>query len=253
MSGHSKWSTIKRKKGTVDARRSQLFTKLTREIMVSARQGGADVEMNFRLRLAIQKARESNMPLDNIERAVQRGAGVGGDGQMILEEVVYEGYGPGGAAIMLEAVTDNPTRTVSEVRNVFSRAGGNMGERGSVAWNFESKGVIVVETTVEQADELTLLAIDSGAEDIELDDDTLEIRTLPASFEQVRTALEEAGATLARAEMAMMPKSTLALDTKAATQTLRLLDRLEDLDDVQRVYTSADFPDEALEEYWRAS
>lgn len=252
MSGHSKWSTIKHQKGVTDARRGQLFTKLARELTVAARRGGAEPEMNVHLRLAIQRARDNNMPLDNIERAIKRGAGAGEGGQTTMEEVLYEGYGPGGAAILLEAFTDNATRTVSEVRNVFSRGGGNLGERGCVAWNFESTGVITVETSQEEAEDLALLAIDAGAADFDLDGEQLEVRTTPEAFEQVRQALEEKGATLARAELSMMPKTTVRLEVKQAAQTLRLLDRLEEMDDIQHVYTNADFPDEALEEYRKA-
>ena len=252
MSGHSKWSSIKHQKGVNDARRGQLFTKLAREILVAARQGGADPEMNVRLRLAVQKARDSNMPMDNIDRAIKRGAGAGDGGQESMNEVVYEGYGPGGAAILLETVTDNPTRTVSDVRNVFARGGGNLGERGCVAWNFEARGIAVVETSQEQAEDLALLAIDAGAEDFEVDGLLLEIRTLPETFDQVRRAVEEAGATLTRADLSMTPKTTVLLEAKEAAQTLRLLDRLEDLDDVQHVYTNADFPDETLKEYQKA-
>ena len=249
MSGHSKWSTIKRAKGATDARRGQLFTKLAREVQVAARQGGADPDMNVRLRLAVQKARESNMPLDNIDRAIKRGAGHGEGGSEALSELIYEGYAPGGAAILLEVMTDNTTRTVSEVRSVFSKAGGSLGEPGSVAWNFESKGVVLVEASQEQAEEVALMAIDAGAEDFDLDGLVLEIRTQPGEFEGVRKSLEEAGTNLVRAEIAMLPKTMLALDVKHASQTIRLMDKLEDLDDVQRVYTNADFPDEALEEY----
>ncbi len=249
MSGHSKWSTIKRAKGAADARRGQLFTKLAREIHVAARQGGGDPDMNVRLRLAVQKARENNMPLDNVERAIKRGAGHGEGGSEALSEVIYEGYAPGGAAILLEVVTDNTTRTVSEVRNVFNKGGGSLGEPGSVAWNFETKGVVLVEAPQEQAEELALMAIDAGAEDFDQDGQVMEIRTEPGAFEEVRKSLEEAGTNLVRAEIAMLPKTTLALDVKHASQTMRLMDRLEDLDDVQRVYTNADFPDEALEEY----
>ena len=166
-----------------------------------------------------------------------------------MEEVVYEGYGPGGAAILLEALTENPTRTVSEVRNVFTRGGGNLGEPGCVGWNFQSSGVLTVELSQDQAEELALLAIDAGAEDFELDEAALDVRTTPEAFEKVRRALEQAGATLARAELSMTPKATVLMEVKHAAQTLRLLDRLEELDDVQRVYTNADFPDEALEEY----
>ncbi|MBI4197749.1 MAG: YebC/PmpR family DNA-binding transcriptional regulator [Chloroflexi bacterium] len=253
MSGHSKWKTIKRKKGVADAARGQVFTKLARDIAVAARAGGADVEMNFRLRLAVQKAKENNMPVGNVERAIQRGAGTGEGGQVTLEEVVYEGFAPGGAAIMLEAVTDNATRTVAEVRSIFTKAGGNLGERGSVAWNFDQRGVIVVEASGAQADELALMAIDAGAEDFDQDGDNLEIRTSPNAFESARQALEAAGATILRAELALVPKTTLTLDVRASLQTLRLLDRLEGLDDVQRVYTNADFPQDALEEYQKAS
>ena len=248
MSGHSKWSTIKRKKGVIDAKRGQLFTKLTREIMVAARQGGPDVEMNFRLRLAVQTARGNNMPLDNIDRAVKRGAKVG-EGAEAMEETLYEGYGPGGAAVLLQAVTDNPNRTASEVRNVFGKSGGNLGEPGCVAWNFESKGVIVVETSGDTSEELALLAIDAGAEEFDLEAEQLEVTTTPETFEEVRRQLEETGASVVRAEVSMVPKSTVALDSKKATQTLRLLDKLEELDDVLRVFTNADFPDDALEEY----
>jgi YebC/PmpR family DNA-binding regulatory protein len=216
---------------------------------VAARQGGADPEMNVRLRLAVQKAKESNMPLDNIERATKRGAGLGDGSTEALSEIKYEGYAPGGAAILLEVLTDNSTRTVSEVRNVFNKSGGSLGEPGSVAWNFESKGVVQVEVSQEQAEELALIAIDAGAEDFDQDGTVLEIRTEPGAFEVVRKSLEEAGTNLVRAEIAMLPKATLALDVKHASQTMRLMDRLEDLDDVQRVYTNADFPNEALEEY----
>jgi len=252
MSGHSKWSTIKRQKGVNDARRGQLFTKLARELTVAARQGGGDPEVNVRLRLAMQKAKDSNMPHDNVDRAIKRGTGVGDGGQEFLEEAVFEGYGPGGAAIFLEAVTDNPNRTVPEVRKAFSRGGGNLGEPGCVSWNFESMGVIIVEVSQEQAEELALLAIEAGAEDFELNGLLLEIRTTPAAFERVRRVLEEAGGTPERAELSMMPKTTVALEAKQAAQTLRLLDQLEELDDVQRVYTNADFPDEILEEYKQA-
>ncbi|MBI4312106.1 MAG: YebC/PmpR family DNA-binding transcriptional regulator [Chloroflexi bacterium] len=252
MSGHSKWANIKRKKGAMDAIKGQVFTKLAREIVVAARSGGPDPEMNVRLRLAVLKAKESNMPVENIERAIQRGAGTG-EGQAALEEVTYEGYAPGGAAIIVEGVTDNVTRTVAEIRSVFSKAGGNLGERGSVSWNFEQRGVIVVAASGSKADELTLLAIDAGAEDFDQDGETLEIRASPVAFDKVRKTLESAGAAITRAELSMVPKTTVAVDVKAALQTLRLLDKLEELDDVQRVYTSADFPEDALEEYQKAS
>jgi len=252
MSGHSKWSSIKHQKGVVDARRGQLFTKLAREITVAARQGGADPEMNVRLRLAVQRAKDSNMPMDNVDRAIKRGAGIG-DGTQTLEETMYEGYGPGGTAIMLQALTDNRNRTVSDIRSTFIRGGGNLGEAGCVAWNFESRGVITLSVSPEQGEELALVAIDAGAEDFELDATVLDVRTSVESFEAVRRALEESGATVANAELSLVPKSTVVLDIKYSQQTLRLLDKLEELDDVQRVYTNADFPEEALAEYSTAS
>ncbi len=247
MSGHSKWSTIKRAKAANDAKRGQLFTKLARELTVAAREGGSDPEMNVRLRLAMQKAKENNMPHDNIERAIGRGSGE--SGQDSLNEVVYEGYGPGGAAIILEAFTDNATRTVSEVRNAFAKGGGNLGEPGCVAWNFDTRGVVVVEASEDRSEELTLLAIDAGADDFDEDEGVLEVRADPASFEKLRKTLEDAGAAIVRAELAMLPKATLLLESKQAEQTLRLMDRLEELDDIQRVYTNADFPEEVLEVY----
>ena len=253
MSGHSKWSSIKHQKGVVDARRGQLFTKLAREITVAARQGGADPEMNVRLRLSVQKAKDSNMPMDNVERAIKRGAGIGDGAQEALEEATYEGYGPGGTAIMLQALTDNRNRTVSDIRSTFVRGGGNLGEAGCVAWNFESKGVMTLEISPEKAEDLALVAIDAGAEDFELDVTVLDVRTSVESFESVRRALEESGATVANAELSLVPKTTVALDVKYSQQTLRLLDKLEELDDVQRVYTNADFPEEALAEYSAAS
>ena len=253
MSGHSKWSSIKHQKGVTDARRGQLFTKLARELTAASRQGGGDPEMNVRLRLAVQKAKDSNMPQENIERATKRGLG-GGDGtQQLLEEMVYEGYGPGGVAILLQAMTDNRNRTVSEVRNTFARSGGSLGESGCVAWNFESKGELSVNVSGGRAEELALLAIDAGAEDFDLYGTVLEVRTPPESFESVRCALEDSGATIANAEFSLLPKSTVPLVPKDAQQTLRLLDKLEELDDVQRVHTNADFPDEVLEEYRAAS
>ena len=247
MSGHSKWSTIKRAKGVNDVKRGQLFTKLAREIVIASREGGADAEMNVRLRLAIQKAKDSNMPGDNIERAINRGSG--DSGADALQEVVYEGYGPGGAAILLEALTDNTTRTVSEVRNAFSKGGGNMGQPGCVAWNFEIMGVVVLEASGNKAEELTLLAIDAGAEDFEEEQETLEVRMSVPSFERVRKALEDANASIIRAEISMTPKATHLLENRQAEQTLKLMDRLEELDDIQRVYTNADFPEEVLNEY----
>ena len=248
MSGHSKWSTIKRQKGAADAKRGQLFTKLAREIIVAAKHGGSDTDTNFRLRLAVQRARDNNMPLDNIERAIKRGTGEGHEGVTLLE-TTYEGYGPGGTAILIQALTDNKNRTVSEVRNAFVRNGSNMGDAGCVSWIFESKGVISVEAENVDSEELALLAIDAGADDVKVEDSSVEIYTAPEDFESTRKALEENNVKIDSAEVTMVPKNLVALDEKKAIQTLKFLEKLEDLDDVQHVYTNADFPDEALANY----
>lgn len=247
MAGHSKWAQIKRQKGVADARRGQLFTKLGREIVVAVRQGGPDPEANFRLRLAIQRARDHNMPNETIERAIKRAAGATDGAQ--LQEVVYEGYGPGGAAILIEALTDNKNRTVAELRNAFSKLGGNLGEAGSVAWMFETRGVINLTVDPERAEEIALIAIDAGAQDFKIEGTAMEIYTKPEDLERVRKALEDAGATVAEAQVSRVPTTTVALDAKRAEQTLRLIDRLEELDDVQRVYFNAEFPDEVLAAY----
>ena len=245
MSGHSKWSQIKRQKGAADAKRGQLFTKLSRELALAVREGGDNPDMNPRLRLAIQKARDNNMPMESIERAVKRGSG--GSEASKLVEANFEGYGPGGVAILLLALTDNRNRTVSEVRNVLSRGGGSLGESGCVAWVFESKGVITVEAP--DAEELALFAIDAGAEDVKVVDNAVEIQTSPEDLEKVRKALEQGEFTVVSAELSMVANNTIMLSERSALSTLKLLDRLEDLDDVQRVFTNADFPDEALEQY----
>ena len=245
MSGHSKWSSIKRQKGVADNRRGQLFTKLSREIGVAVREGGANPDMNFRLRLAVQKARDNNMPLDSIDRAIKRASGESEGANWT--EAIYEGYGPGGTALLLEAMTDNRNRTTSEVRNVLSRNGASMGESGCVTWLFEPKGVITVES--ENAEELALYVIDAGAEDIKIINGSLEVHTRPEGLEGVRKALAEKNLAVISADVVMVPKSTIMLDDKAALQTLRLLDRLEELDEIQRVFTNADFPDTALEKY----
>jgi len=247
MSGHSKWSSIKRQKGVTDSKRGQLFTKLSKEIVAAGRQGGDSPEMNFRLRLAVQKARDSNMPMDNIERAIKRISG-GTEGANFIE-ATYEGYGPGGVAILIETLSDNRNRTSAEIRNVFSRGSGSMGESGCVTWIFQPKGVIALTAGDAEEEELTLYIIDSGAEDIKQIDGSLEVHTKPEDLEGVRKALEERELDIVSAEVLMVPTSVVMLDKKAALQALRLLDRIEDLDDVQRVFTNADFPDEALEEY----
>ena len=250
MSGHSKWSTIKHQKGAADAKRGAMFTKLSRDIALAARDGGgADPEMNFRLRLAIDKAKSNNMPQDNITRAVKRASGDGGAGEN-LEEVIYEGYGPGGGAILLQALTPNRNRTASDVRSTFGRGGGNLGESGCVAWNFETKGLITLEMDDEtKGEEVGLLAIDAGADDVKLEDGLLEIFTTPEELLAVRQALESAGVVAASTEISMVPKSTVSLGDKEAEQTLKLLDNLEDLGDVQKAYTNADFSPEVLQKY----
>jgi len=247
VSGHSKWSQIKRQKGAADAKRGQLFTKLGREISVAARAGGRDPEGNPRLRLAVQRAGESNMPMDTIKRAIDRGAG-GGDAAA-LEEIVYEGYGPGGTAILVEAMTDNRNRTVAEVRNAFTRGGGSMGESGCVAWNFDLRGVVAVEPDGADPEEVALKAIDAGAEDFQVADDTVEVYTDPTALDEVREALERQDMKVASAETAMIPKTTLELDPKEAVTVMKLMERLEDLDDVQRVYSNLDVSEEALKQF----
>ena len=249
MSGHSKWSTIKRQKGVVDSRRGQIFTKLSRDLALAVREGGGpDPDLNYRLRLAIDRARSNNMPMDTIERSISRAAG-GGDSQDQLEDVVYEGYGPGGTAIMLQALTTNRNRTASEVRSAFAKGGGSLGEAGCVAWNFDSKGVITLDTDDDRAQDVALLAIDASAEDVKIEGGYLEIYTEPESLEAVRRELEQHQIDASSAEISMLPKSTLPLGVKEAVQTLRLLDSLEELLDVQKVYSNADFPDEVLEKY----
>ncbi|MSP78682.1 MAG: YebC/PmpR family DNA-binding transcriptional regulator [Dehalococcoidia bacterium] len=251
MSGHSKWKTIKHAKGAADAKRGQLFTKLTRELMMAARSGGPDPAMNARLRLAVEKAREGNMPMDNIDRAIKRATG-GADGAT-LEEALYEGYAPGGAAILIFVVTDNKNRVVNEIRNIMERNGGKMGSAGSVSWSFENKGVLTVEVDPKKADDVALDAIDMGAEDFTVDGGAVEIRCEPAAFDTLRKALEQKGVKIASAELTMVPKTLASLDERSAEQTLRLLDRLEDMDDVQRVATNADFPEAVIERYKTAA
>jgi YebC/PmpR family DNA-binding regulatory protein len=245
MSGHSKWAQIKRQKGANDAKRGQMFTKLAREITVAARQGGGDPETNFRLRLATQRARSMNMPQENITRAIARATG-GADGAAQLEEVTYEGYGPGGVAIFVEALTDNRNRTVAEVRNVLTRNGGSLGENGSVAWIFEPRGIVLVNLDTNDADEVTLQAIDAGATDVNLADKTLEIYANLENLEDVRRTMEDAGLEVETAERTFVPKTMVTLDDQKSTQVVRLIERLEDLDDVQNVSTNLDLSEELV-------
>lgn len=247
MSGHSKWASIKHQKGVADARRGKLFTKLTREIIVAVREGGSSPDSNFRLRLAIQRARDSNMPTDNIDRAIKRGSGELGGASLV--EMVLEGYGPSGTAIMVEALTDNRNRTVQEVRSIFSKAGGSLGENGCVAWVFDAKGLLTVKTDGLDTDELALSAIDAGADDVKVEDDYVEIYTRPEDMLTVRTNLEGKDIPVDSAELTKLPKTVVKLEEKEAVQTLKLLDRLEELDEVQQVSSNADFPDSVLEQY----
>ena len=252
MSGHSKWAQIRRSKGVNDARRGQLFTRLGREIVVAVREGGGgDPDANFRLRMAIQRARDANMPMDNIERTIKRATG-GTDGSN-LEEITYEGYGPAGTAILVQTLTENRNRTVAEVRNAFNRNVGNMGENGCVDWLFEAKGVIEVELNGHDPDELSLEALDMGADDVDPagpDDETITIYTDPADLETVRKALEAKKYNVVKSESTMVPKTRIEIsDEKVAHQFMRLIEKLEDLDDVQNVYSNADFPEEFAASY----
>lgn len=247
MSGHSKWSTIKRQKGVADAKRGQIFTKLAREIIVAVREGGSNSEANFRLRLAIQKARDSNMPLENIDRAIKRGSGQAEGAS--LAELVLEGYGPSGTAILVSALSDNRNRTLQEVRSIFFRHGGNLGESGCVAWLFDSRGVITVDTKERDDEALALEAIDAGAEDVKIESNYIEVYTKPEELEKVRGALKQKNIPIASSELSMVPKTVVQLEEKAALQALKLLDKLEELDEVQYVSSNADFPDSILEKY----
>jgi YebC/PmpR family DNA-binding regulatory protein len=245
VAGHSKWASIKHKKKATDAKRGQLFTKLARAIQVAAREGGGDPAGNAALATAIEKARQASMPKDNIERAIAKGTGAGGDADS-FETVTYEGYGPGGVAIMVAALTDNRNRTSSEIRAAFTRAGGTMGEPGSVAWIFEKKGEIVVDAQRYSEDDL-FPAIDAGADDINLDEDVYEVVTSPESFIAVKEALEQAGVELESAELSMRPTTQVPVDERQVGSLMRLIDALEDLDDVQSVHANFDVDAEVLE------
>ena len=245
MAGHSKWAGIKHKKAIVDARRGKLFTKLARAITVAAKEGGGDPEGNPRLALAIQKARDASMPKDNIERAIAKGTGEGADADA-LETVLYEGYGPGGVALLVEAVTDNRNRTGSEVRHIFSKNGGNLGEPGSVAYLFDKKGLIVVDAGRYGEDDL-MAAIDAGAEDINRDDDVWEILCEPSDLTAVRGALEDAGVEMETAEVSQQPKTRVPVEEDLAAKLMRLIDALEDQDDVDNVHANFDVDADVME------
>jgi YebC/PmpR family DNA-binding regulatory protein len=247
MSGHSKWSSIKHKKGAADAKRGQLFSKLTRAIIVAARDGGPDPDANATLATAIQKARDSSMPKDNIERAIARGSGASAEGES-YETVTYEGYGDGGVAVFVEALTDNRNRTAAEIRHTFAKHDGNLGTSGAVAWLFERKGVVIVPAAEVDEDDLTLLAADGGAEDVELDGSSYQVIAAPDDLATVRSALDEAGIAFESAELTMLPKTTVAVEEEGtAKKLLRLMDALEENDDVQAVYANFDIPEGILE------
>lgn len=243
MSGHSKWATIKHKKGALDAKRGQLFTKVIKEITIAAK-GGGNPDTNPRLRTALQKAKESNMPQDNIDRAVKKGTGeLPG---VVYEEVTYEGYGPGGIAILVEVVTDNKNRASSEIRNIFAKTGGNMAGSGSVSWIFEKKGFFVVNKKTIDEDKLMGIVLEAGAEDLVTEDETYEIKSSTADFEKVKKAIEANKVKFESAEITMLPKNTIVLTGDAAKQVLNLVDALEEHEDVQNVYANFDIPDEIL-------
>lgn len=246
MSGHSKWSTIKRQKGVNDSKRSAMFTKVAREVAVAARVGGGDPDANYRLRLAIEKARAINMPAENIRRAIEKATG-GGD-EVQYEEIIYEGYGPGGVAVLVEAATDNRNRTAAEVRSIFAKTGGQLAGSGAVAWQFEPRGVITVPREGADPDEVALAAIDAGATDVDTDSDPMEIYTEPGALEGVRKALEAAGVVVESAENAMIAQQTVSMDAEHVRKALRLMDMLEDLDDVQRVTANVDISEEIMAE-----
>ncbi len=247
MSGHSKWSSIKHKKGAADAKRGKLFSKLSRAIIVAAKEGGGDPANNLALQNAIEKARSYSMPKDNIDRAIAKGSGSGADADA-FETVVYEGYGPEGVAVIVEALTDNRNRTASDVRHLFAKHGGNLGATGAVAWQFERRGVVVVPADGVDEEELLLVAADGGADDVEQDGDVFQVTSAPEALAAVRSSVEAAGFAVDSAELQMVPKTTVAVEDEGkARQVMRLIDALEDNDDVQDVYANFDIPERVLE------
>ncbi|MDR1194657.1 MAG: YebC/PmpR family DNA-binding transcriptional regulator [Peptococcaceae bacterium] len=243
MSGHSKWANIKHRKGRQDAAKGAVFTKLGREIIVAARAGGGNPDANFRLKIAVAKAKAANMPNDNIKRAIEKGSG-GGEG-VNYEELTYEGYGPGGAAVMVRAMTDNRNRTAGEIRHIFAKNGGNMGETGCVGWMFKEKGVLTIEGAERSVDDLMLLALEAGAEDLREEDETVEIYTEPEVFQAVKEGMERAGVVFSEAEVTMVPENSVVInDLEQAKFLLRMMESLEDHDDVQNTFTNFDVPEE---------
>jgi YebC/PmpR family DNA-binding regulatory protein len=246
MSGHSKWSTIKRKKGAVDAKRGKIFTKLIKEITLAARLGGGDPEGNPRLRTAILEAKNENMPKDNIERAIKKGVGAA-EGGVNYEELIYEGYGPGGVAVLIEVMTDNKQRTVAEIRHIFSKSGGSLAENGCVAWIFEKKGMIMIDARTIEEDVLMEAALEVGAEDVQHDGDEFAVITSIPDFETVKNALAEKNLSFLAAKITMIPQNEVKLDVGKAEQMLKMMEKLEDNDDVQNVYANFDIDDEIME------
>ncbi|MBU2026667.1 MAG: YebC/PmpR family DNA-binding transcriptional regulator [Pseudomonadota bacterium] len=246
MSGHSKWSTIKRKKGAIDSKRGKIFTKLIKEITLAARLGGGDIEGNSRLRSAVMAAKEENMPKDNIDRAIKKGTGELGGGAA-YEEVTYEGYGPAGVAVIVEVMTDNKNRTVAEIRHIFSKHGGNLGENGCVAWMFDKKGSIVFDKKAVSEDALMESALEAGADDVRDQETEWEVITDPLAFEAVKRAIDQKGWKYLEARVGMIPQNTIKLEAGKAEQMLKLMEKLEDNDDVQNLYANFDISDEVME------
>lgn len=245
MSGHSKWSTIKRKKAANDAKRGNIFTRLAREIAVAAREGGGDPETNFALRLAVDRAKTSNMPKDNIERAIRRGTGEDKEGEQ-LEQVVYEGYGPNGAALMIEVITDNRNRTVADIRHLLGRSGGNMAEAGSVAWQFQRAAYFSVPAAGHDAEKIFEMAVEAGAEDVTVDED-IEILAPVEQFKAINDRLGQAGVEPDEAELRWVPKTPMPLDSQETVQVMRVIESLEELDDVTQVFSNVEVTEEAVE------
>jgi len=246
MSGHNKWSTIKHKKGAADAKRGKVFTKIIKEVTLAARLGGPDPDGNPRLRAAILAAKDENMPKDNIDRAIKKGSGTG-DNAVVYEEITYEGYGPGGVAVLVEVMTDNRNRTVAEIRHIFSKSGGNLGESGCVAWMFDKKGSIMIDRKAISEDELMELAIEAGADDVREDENEYEVLTTPSAFWDVRKVLEGKGLKILSASIGMIPQNTVELAEDRASSMLKLMEKMEDNDDVQNVYANFDISDELME------
>jgi YebC/PmpR family DNA-binding regulatory protein len=245
VSGHNKWSTIKHKKGAADAKRGKLFSRLIKELTIAAREGGGDPEGNPRLRTAVATAKAANMPKDNIERAIKRGTGeIAGAS---YEELSYEGYTPGGAAVLVEVLTDNKNRAASEVRHVFSKYGGNLGEPGSVAWMFSQKGVIAFDKENADEEQVMEIALEAGADDVDGEGDTIEVTCAPGDLETVKAAFDEQGLAYESAEVSKVPQSLIELDQKSAPSTMKLMEALDDLDDVQRIWSNFDISDEVME------